>query len=384
MSKQHALLSPSGASRWLACPPSALLEADMPERESEAAKEGTTAHALAEVKLNRALDRITEEDYLDEIEKMKESKYYNEEMDELISGYVQFVLDKYAEDEERVPYTIIEVEEKLPLPYSVEDEGTGDTVILSDGLLRIIDLKYGKGVPVSCVNNSQMKIYALGALAKYGFIYNVDEVELTIYQPRLDNISSWKVGVEELKDWLLNTVMPKAELAKEGKGEFATGDHCRFCKVREQCRAYSTENLRIAQLEFKDAPLLTEDEIADILGQSSKIASWLKSVEEYALVKALSGTRWKGYKLVEGKSARKYSDPDAVAKKLITNDIPEAIIYNKSLLGITAMEKAITKKTFNSLLSDLVIKPNGSPTLVPASDIRQEINNLQSAINDFS
>lgn len=382
--KRHAMLSPSGASRWMACTPSAVLEYDLPDRESEAAKEGTAAHNLAEIMLKHFTGSLSESEFKKQLSEARKSPYYNAEMESLVTDYTNYVLNLYKESLNDCDDPIIEIESKLPLIYyDTTDKGTGDAVIIADNTLRVIDLKYGKGVKVDAVENKQMLIYAIGALDKYGILYDIETIEMTVYQPRMNNISTWSIGREDLFSWYEDELIPKAKLAKDGKGDFVTGEHCRFCKIRETCRAYAEHNLEVLKHDFAEPATLTDDEIADILEKSADIMSWLRAVESFATTKALSGDVLKGFKLVSGRSNRRYKDVALVADRLIQNGYPEALIYDRSLLGITAMERAITKKAFNEILGDLVIKPEGKPVLVPESDKRPAINTLQSAINDF-
>ena len=367
------------------CTPSARLEEQFPESESAAAAEGTMAHGLGELILRHKLGRVSDKAFKDCMVNISKSEYYCPEMQEHAEQYAVYVLEQYAEAQTRTRDAVIEIEAKLDMTeYVPEGFGTGDTLIVADKILDIIDLKYGKGVPVSCVENKQMMLYALGALKDMDMLYDIDTVRMTIYQPRLDNISSWSIGKEQLYNWAENFLKPRAQMAFDGEGEFLPGDHCRFCKAKNLCRSLADHNLEIAKYDFRDPELLTDDEVADILTRTDMFVNWINGVNTYALNQAVSGEKvWPGFKLVEGRSVRKYLDQDKVSEALVLSGIPEAIIYEKKLLGITAMEKAITKPVFNSLLNNLVVKPAGAPTLVPASDKRAEINSLQRAIDDF-
>jgi len=381
----HALLSPSSAARWLACTPSAKMEEMFPDSAGEAAAEGTLAHALGELLLRRAKDEITTHEYLSEFNKIAKSEYYCQEMQELMEGYRDFVLAEWEMAKKITPDAELLLETKLDLREWVEGGfGTGDAQIIADRTLRIIDLKYGKGVTVSAVYNKQMMLYALGAIREALIYYDIDLVTMTIYQPRTDNVSDYSIAVADLLNWAERELKPKAALAYAGEGDLVPGNHCMFCKAKVRCRAYAEKQLEIAKYEFRNADLLTDEEVADVLNRSSELKNWLGKVEEYALNEAVdNGKKWPGYKLVEGRSNRTYLDQDKVAERLLENGIPEAIIYERKLLGITAMEKAITKKTFGEVLHDLVVKPQGKPALVPASDKRPEWNSTESAINDF-
>ena len=386
MEASHALLGPSGASRWLACTPSARLEEKFPDNSGDAAAEGTTAHELGEILLRTFTGEYSKRKANSELKKLKESPFYNNEMQDNAEAYAAFVIEKFEEAKKRTPDAVLQIEQKLNLSeYVPESFGTGDAIIIADGILDIIDLKYGKGVLVSCENNKQMMLYALGALLEFDFLYAISIVRMTIYQPRLSNISTFEMSVEDLVEWAEKELSLKAQLAWEGKGEFVPGSHCQFCKAKAQCRALAEDNLELTKYDFQDSELLTDEEISAILVKADQFKKWLSSVENFALTEAVdNGKDWPGFKLVEGRSVRVYSSQDEVAKKLVENGIEEAIIYERKLLGITAMEKAITKKAFDSILGDLIIKPQGKPTLVPESDKRPAWNSVESAISDFS
>lgn len=381
----HALLSPSSAERWLTCTPSARMEEMFPDRAGESAAEGTLAHALGELLLRQAKGEITTRKFNSEMKVISSSEYYCPEMQELMEGYRDFVLAEWEEAKRITPDAELLLETKLDLREWIEDGfGTGDAQIIADKTLRIIDLKYGKGVTVSAVDNKQMLLYALGAIREALIFYDIDLVTMTIYQPRTDNVSDYSIAVADLLNWAERELKPKAAMAYAGEGELVPGSHCLFCKAKVRCRAYAEKQLEIAKYEFRNADLLTDEEVADVLNRSSELKNWLGKVEDYALSEAVdNGKQWPGYKLVEGRSVRMYKDQDEIVKRLVESGIPESIIYERKLLGITAMEKAITKKTFGALLSDLIVKPQGKPTLVPATDKRPEWNSTESAINDF-
>lgn len=382
----HAILSPSGASRWLACTPSARLEQQFPDNVGDAAKEGTLAHELGETLIRLHTKEIKKTAYNKALKKIQENPMYNADMQEHAESYAAFVMERFRESQTKTKDAVLKIESKLDLTeYVPEGYGTGDAIVIADGVLDIIDLKYGKGVSVSCVNNKQMMLYALGALCEFDILYDIHTVRMTIYQPRLDNISSFEMEVTELRNWAETELKSKAQMAFDGLGEFVPGSHCRFCRARTQCRTNADEQLQLAKYEFQDTSLLTDEEISDILSKADTFKTWLKNIEEYALTEAIeNGKKWDGFKLVEGRSNRIYLDQGKVAERLMETGYHESTIYTKSLLGITAMEKLITKKTFEALLSDLVIKPQGKPTLVPMADKRLELNSVQSAQNDFS
>jgi len=386
--RAHAILSASGSKRWITCTPSAQLEQQFPDSRSEYAEEGTFAHALAELRLGRAVANIIKPTiYKKKLEEMKKNPLYSTSMEEYIEQYVSFVGEKFLEAKKNCPDTLILLEQKLDFSEWVPDGfGTGDVIIISDGMLEIIDLKYGQGVPVSAEGNTQMRLYALGAINQFGLLYDFDCIRMTIVQPRLDSISSDDVSVSELLKWGDEVVKPAAAKAMAGEGEFVPGDHCQFCKAKSVCRARAEANLEIAKYEFQEPPLLSNDEIAEILFKAEELQKWAKDVQEYALDQAVNhGVKFPGWKLVEGRSNRKYVDENAVADKLKAEGYADDVIYApRQIWGITEMEKKLGKKLFEKYLKDLVIKPAGKPTLVPESDKRPEISSTASAIADFS
>lgn len=383
----HALLSPSSASRWIACTPSARLESNFPDSTSQYAEEGSLAHAIGELELLYYSKKIKKGEYTKRISALKADPLYSEEMPEYIEIYTNLVKEIFSGAKKKTKDAIIEIEQKLDLTsYVPEGFGTGDCIIIADGTLHIIDLKYGKGVSVSAKENKQMMIYALGALEMFDFLYDINAVEMVICQPRLDNISSYTLSTNDLKAWADKILKPKAAEAYEGKGNYTAGDHCRFCKAKAVCKANAEYNLQIVNdYKLDDPALLSDSDISDILTKADSFKKWVAAIEEFALTEAVdNGKQWDGFKLVEGRSNRVYSDRDKVAETLLSNGIGEDLIYSKELLGITAMEKSITKKVFTDLLSDLIIKPQGKPTLVPNSDKREALNTIQNALDDFS
>lgn len=362
---KHAVLSASSSHRWLNCSPSARLEQEFEDRETEAAAEGTAAHALCEHKLRRALKLQSRRKPI--------SRYASDEMDMHTDGYVQFVLETLAEVRKNCADPLINIEQRLDFSCYVPDGfGTGDCIIIGDKTMHVIDFKYGQGVLVEAEHNPQMMLYALGALRLFDSLYDIEEVAMTIYQPRRENISTWTIPVAELKAWAENKLVPKARLAYEGKGEYRPGPWCTFCKAAVKCRARAEEKLRLAQYEFAKPPLLTDTEIEDILGKLDDLTRWAEEIKTYAQDAALNhGKQWHGYKVVEGRSVLKYSNEDAVVEA--ANAAGYHDIFRKTLLPITEMEKLMGKQEFQSILGGLIIKPAGKPTLVPASDKRPAI-----------
>ena len=386
--RTHAILSASASHRWMTCTPSAQLEQQFPDTKSEYAAEGTFAHALAELRLSRAVaNTIKPSAYKKKLDEMKKDPLYSISMEEHIEQYVTFVGEKFMEAKKNCPDTLVLLEQRLDFSEWVpEGFGTGDVIIISDGVLEIIDLKYGQGVPVSAKGNTQMRLYALGAISQYGLLYGFDCIRMTIVQPRLDSISSDDISVAELLKWGEEVVKPTAAKAMAGEGEFVPGDHCMFCKVKATCRARAEANLKMARYEFQDPPLLSIDEIAEILFKAEELQKWAKDVQEYALDQAVNrGIKFPGWKLVEGRSNRKYTDEDAVANRLKAEGFTDDVIYApRKIWGISEMEKKLGKKIFEEYLKDLVIKPAGKPTLAPESDKRPEISSVSSAVADFS
>lgn len=372
---KHAILSASSSHRWLNCSPSARLEQEFEDRETEAAAEGTAAHALCEHKLRRALKLQSRRKPI--------SKYDCDEMDLHTDNYVQFVLETLAEARQHCADPLINIEQRLDFSCYVPDGfGTGDCIIISDKTMHVIDFKYGQGVLVEAEQNPQMMLYALGALRLFDSLYDIDEVAMTIYQPRRENISTWTIAVDDLKAWAENELVPKARLAYEGKGEYLTGPWCTFCKAAVKCRARAEEKLRLAQYEFARPPLLTDAEIEDILDKLSDLTSWANEIMAYAQDAALNqGKQWRGWKVVEGRSNRKYSNEEAVIEA--ANAAGYHDIFRKSLIPLTEMEKLMGKQDFHDILGGLIVKPAGKPTLVPVSDKRPAITSANIDFNEI-
>lgn len=385
MQNDHALLSPSGAKKWLTCTPSAQFETEFEDTTSEAAKEGTVAHSVGELILQLKLQMISESKYKVELKKLEKSEYYNEAMFDHCTNYAIYVMEKYYAASPNIKSTHIQLETKIDITEWVpEGFGTGDTMIVADGFLEMVDLKYGKGVFVEAEENEQLKTYALGALDLFSALYDIQSVRLHIYQPRLDNISSWEISVADLRKWGLEYLKPRAELAFKGEGEYVAGEHCRFCRGKGICRAYAEMNLKLAQYDFALTNRLTPEEVADILEKATPFDNWIKGVKEYALSEAQKGTKWPGYKLVEGRSNRKYNDENIVLTllKKLTFKVSK-ITKPAQLLGLGELEKIIGKDVFQKHVDPLLIKPPGAPTLVPQSDKRPELNTTEAAAADF-
>lgn len=378
MPGQHALLSPSSAHRWLNCTVAPRLEATEEEKSSSFADEGTLAHAICAMKLKLWLKQPTADE---EIEVAKYAKYLTGEMEEYTDTYVGIVLEKFAKARQKTKDAKLLVETRLDFTeYIPESFGTGDAVIIADGRMEVIDFKYGKGVRVDAHENPQMMIYAIGAYDKFSFDYKIEEVRMTIVQPRIDNISEYELHITDLLEWASLTLRPKAEMAYKGAGEQKPGDWCQFCKVKARCRALARQAAE-AQEWRPDPHLITKEEMEGLLPQLPAIKSWLSGVEEFALEQALGGTSFRGYKVVEGRSIRKIAEPEVVAC-ILNNEgySDEAIMKPEELKGISDLEKVVGKKKFNELCGEYIVKPQGKPTLVPESDKRSAFN---AAADDF-
>lgn len=374
MLDKHAILSASSSHRWLACPPSAVLNAVVPDTRSEYAAQGTDAHSLCEYKVLKAIRKEAK----DPTENLT---WLDEEMAECTDAYAQFISELTEKAKEHCRDPIVLVEQRLDYSRWVpQGFGTGDCVIVADDVLTVVDFKYGVGVLVEAENNPQMMCYALGALDLFDGIYDINRVEMTIFQPRRENVSTWTVTKEELLDWAEMVLKPTAELAAKGEGEFKAGDHCLFCKVKATCRKRAEYNLELAKYDFEMPDILQDEEIEAILAKVDDLISWGSDIKEYALQQAIAGKQWKDWKVVEGRSNRRYTDESAVAQ------IVNAAGYDPcehKVMGVTAMTKLLGKKKFEELLSAFIEKPQGKPTLVPMSDKRPAMNKAAEVAEDF-
>lgn len=367
----HALLSASAAKRWINCPPSVRLTENMPDTASEFAAEGTLAHALAELKLRRKFEVMPKSKYTKAFDTIKADPLYTPEMDSYTDEYLDYILTIAHRYDKTKPYVVIE--KQLNYSHIAKDGfGTSDCVLLCKNDLHIIDFKYGKGVPVSAEDNPQLKLYALGAVAEYSFLYNIENVFLHIIQPRVpDGMSSWEISAADLAAWG-ESIKPIAEQAYNGEGEFKCGDWCRFCKAKATCRA-RTENFFALEDNAKiPKELLSDSEIGEVLKKAQTLKSWVEDLEEYALNAILSGSDISGWKVVEGRSNRKISDVDGAFEILKSNGYDEALLYERKPITLTDLEKLVTKKKLTELIGDKIIKPQGKPTLAPADDKRKE------------
>lgn len=381
----HALLSPSSAARWLACTPSARLEAEKPDTQSSAAEEGTLAHAIGELYAEYYAGLKSKEEFSLLLAGYQSHKLYQAEMLTYCEEYAVYLMERFNEARKNTKDAIIEMERKVDLTaYAPESYGTVDNTIIADGCLEITDLKYGKGVEVSAIENEQLMLYALGSLEKYDLVYDIDRVRMNIYQPRINNFSSYELTVEALRAWG-ETIKPQAKAAFEGRGPQVPGAHCQFCKVTATCRALAEENLQLAKEEFALSAELSDKEIEEILPKLGNLQKWAKAVQDYAFRRALEeGHKWEGWKLVAGRSTRSFADEKKVVSALRKEGFKPSEMYEKKLKGITAMEKTVGKQVMSDLeLQKLIVKPEGKPTLVPERDKRPEIQSHQAAVDDF-
>lgn len=379
MPNVHSRFPASASHRWINCPGSIRLSEQVPQETTTSyAEEGTLAHAIAEQKLLIAIDKTVK---ASELKKLTKDPMYDGEMDEATTFYAGLVMEHYNAAGDSAELMI---EQRVDFSDWVPDGfGTSDAIIVNDDTIEVIDLKYGKGVRVDAEGNSQMRLYALGACAMFGDLYDFEKVRMTIVQPRLDHVSVEEMDLHDLLEWAKVYVVPAALEAVKDDAPLSAGDWCRWCPARAICRKRAEANLELARYDFQPGDLLEPDEIAEILGKVDELTKWAADIEAYALQQALNGEHYDGYKLVEGRSVRKYKDELQVAEKLKAEGFSEAVLYERKLLGITAMEKLVGKKKFTETLGDLVEKPAGKPVLVPESDKREAINSAAQAAADF-
>ena len=371
MATKHAVLSASSSERWINCPPSARLCENYEDKGSDYAAEGTDAHALCEFRLKQALGIPVD----DPIENLS---WYNEEMEECAQGYAAYVVELLETAKQTCSDPVVMIEQRVNFSRWVKGGfGTADCIVIADGIMNICDYKHGKGVEVSAVGNPQMRLYALGALEIFDDIYDIEEIRMTIYQPRKSNISVDSMAKDDLLRWADTELYEKAEMAYSGQGEFHCGDWCRFCKAKAECRERAEANLALARYDFEAPALLEDSEIAEILGKVDALITWASDVKEYALQQSISGKEWSGWKLVEGRSNRRYTSDAAVAAAVESVGLDP---YERKVMGVTAMQKMLGKSRFEELLAPYIEKPQGKPTLVPESDKRPAMN---TAKNDF-
>lgn len=366
----HALLSPSSSERWINCPPSAK-ENVGGDTGSSYAQQGTDAHALCEYKVKKALGYSVRDP-------TEDLTYFDEEMSECTDAYCEYVMEQVQAAKVCCPDPLVLVEQRLDFTrWVAESFGTADCVIVADGVMTVIDFKYGLGVLVEADNNSQMRMYALGALHLFESIYDIQIVRMTIFQPRRDNVSTAEISAEELLSWADEVLIPAAILAAKGEGDYKAGKHCQFCRIKATCRKRAEYNLQLAQYDFAVPDTLVDDEISMILDRAETFIGWINDIKDYALEQAISGKQYPGFKVVEGRSNRRYTNDDAVAAVVLDAGYDP---YERKLMGVTAITKLLGKKKFDTLLGTLIEKPKGKPTMVPVSDKRPAWN---SATEEF-
>lgn len=371
---KHALLSASSSHRWLVCPPSAKLCAEVEDMGSEYAAEGTDAHSLCEYKVLKYLGKKAENPTAN-------LSFYDDEMERCAEDYAAYISEIVEKVKDTCGDPVVLVEQRLDFSrYVPEGFGTGDCLIIADGTLHVIDFKYGRGVEVSALENPQMMCYALGALELFDGIYDITSVCMASYQPRRENISVFTMSKAGLYQWAEETLAPIAKLAYDGGGEFKAGEHCRFCKVKATCRKRAEYNLELAKYDFEMPAELETAEIAAVLAKADELAAWAADVKEYALAQALAGVEYDGWKVVEGRSNRRYINETAAADVVKQEGFDP---FEHKILGITAMTKLLGKAKFDKLLGNLVEKPKGRPALVPMSDRRPAMDNAANAADDF-
>lgn len=381
--RAHAKLSASGASRWATCPGSVQMEDGIPDRESIYAQEGTLAHEMSELKLKHYLDPkgFGKRKLNAAIKKLKEKELYQAEMDSYTDTYVDFIKEKALSFPSN-PY--IEIEKRVDFSRWVDGGfGTCDCVLIHGSTLSIIDLKYGKGVPVSSEQNEQLILYALGAYDAFNLIYNLDKIELNIVQPRINNFSTWEISLTELLLWG-DYFKVQAEKALGGNGELVpSAKACKFCKARDICTARAENNLSL-ESEIKLKPNeIPKDKLYEYISRGEDIAKWVADLKAYALDMCLKGEDVKGLKAVAGRTSRSWTNQDEAINKLIEGGIDEAIIYDKVPLTLAKLEKALGKQQFTALVGDMVVTSEGKPTLVFENDKRPAITNTVNATSIF-
>jgi len=377
----HAILAASAAHRWLVCTPSARLEATLPETPSTYAEEGTLAHEVAALVMRKYfVEPMSQRSFNNRLKKLRGHELYQDEVLRHAETYLDYAKQIYMAYDTS-PYTAIEVRLDLA-EYVPEGFGTADCIIIGGTTLHVIDYKYGKGVPVSAEQNPQMMLYALGALAKYSMLYDITAVKMAIVQPRLDTISEWGISAFDLRDWGKTYVKPRAQLAWNGEGEYVAGDHCRFCRAKSTCRARTDFYMALEDFGQIKPPLISNQEVGEVLKRAEGLAAWLDDLKQYALAECLKGNEIPGWKAVEGRAVRQWTDMEAAFEALKAAGIDEAMLYERKPLTLAATEKLLGKPRFNELVSTYVTTPPGKPALVQASDKRPAITR-PGAVSDF-
>ena len=367
-------MSPSNASIWTNCPPSVRLGLTVPEEDPGIyAAEGTKAHSICEAKLKKLLGKRT-----------RVPKATDPEMEDCTTAYRDFVEEEWNALKAYTPDTDMFIEQELDLTEWIpEGIGTSDCVLVSDTVLEVIDFKYGKGVRVDAENNPQLRLYALGVAQRFSVMYDFDKVESVVFQPRLNHISKETIMLEDLLRWGDEVIKPKAQQAYKGEGEFSVGEHCRFCRAAAVCRARAEEAFKIVDHEKVDPPLLSDDEIPDILDKLDTAESWIAAIRAYAKSKAVNeGVKWRGYKLVEGRTQRRIADPIKAIEAIEAAGFDAEEVTTTKLKGLSDLERIMTKARFNEVLGEYIVKPKGEPVLVRESDKRAEYNPIEEAFKE--
>ena len=378
----HALLSPSSASRWIHCPPSAMLNAEAGDRDTVFTREGTLAHAVAELKARKYFIGMGPQKYGAALKKLKSDELWQDEMDGHTDAYLDALKDIAATFAD-TPYVALEQRVDFS-EYVPEGFGTADCIMIGGEVLHIVDFKYGKGVDVSAEDNPQLKLYAVGAILQYMAFYDIFTVRMTIVQPRIKREpDSWEIAARDLMRWAEDVVKPAAALATKGEGEFAEGDWCRWCAVRGNCRRRAEAQLELAKQDFKLPPTLTDSEVGEALTMGQRLKTWLSDLGDYALTACLNGAEINGWKAVEGRSVRAWTDQDAAFTAAKKAGVPEEMLYERKPVTLAQLEKIMGKKAFGETLSRYVFTPPGKPTLVTSDDKRNAITNRPTIEEDF-
>ena len=389
---KHAVLSASGAKRWLSCPPSARLEEKLRERlgledtGSTYAREGTKAHELSELKLRREIGEMNSYAFSERVKDL-ERRFgpIDQEMEEATNFYVGIVMERLFEARRTCPDAKLMLETRLDFsPWVPHGFGTGDAIVIGDTLLDVIDLKYGKGVPVDAVDNPQTRLYMLGAINLFGTLYDFQKVRGTIVQPRLDSVTEEIMDRSDLLEWADFEVVDRATLAWEGRGEFLPGDHCRFCAAKAICSARAAAALKIFNTGLDAPALLPDEQIPEILACTAIAKSWISDLENYAQAQAIRGQSWPGYKLVRGRSVRSWKNAEDAADNLLRAGYKREDIFKNELRSVSDIEKKLGKKNFRTFAEAYVFKPEGALTLVPESDKRQAVNPADADFADMA
>lgn len=378
----HALLSASSSKKWLNCPPSARLEEQFANPDTVYTREGTLAHSIAELKVRKYfIEPMSQKAFNSSLKRLQENELYDREMLTHTDTYLEYI-QNIAYGCQSKPFTA--VEKKLDFSHIVpEGFGTGDCILINGNTLYIIDFKYGKGVPVYAENNTQMMLYAVGALNAYGLIYDIENIVMSIVQPRLDNISEHTISVSELNEWT-ESIKPTAKAAFKGEGEFNEGEWCRFCRAKAICRKRSENITALEAFGNKLPPLLSDEEVGGLIERVRRLKKWADDIEDYALSAVLDGKTIPGWKAVEGRKCRAFTSTEKAFKTLVKNGYDESMLYERKPLTLTGIEKLLGKKSFSDILSEYVTVSPGKPTLAPVSDKREAYANKISAEDVFN